>query len=505
MRTLILLAVCLYIGTAAVIAAGESRGGAIVPVEWQELHERWQSAMKELQIPGMAVVVVKGNEIVLLDALGVCDPQSQQRVEPRSPFYLASVTKSFTALGVAILVEEGKIKLDEPVKTYLPRFTLADEAAAADVTVRDLLAHRRGLDSSPIGAAEAYLGNITEDRYYRLLALAEPINEFRYTNLHYTLAGRIITAVTGQKWQDFLAERVFEPLGMVDSTCYASKLYANPLVAWPIEEKDGAWRRTALVKNDAVMHAAGGMGASAADLGNWLIFQLTGQTPDGKQLISPGLLEEVQTRQVVDQNSREELPDLKRDGYALGWFTGTFHEHRLLEHGGGYVGTSTVVSFMPDEQVGVAVLVNESVPNPIFTQLVSADVYGKLLGLTVTDLMPRMRDLAQRLRQRQAQVIELEWVPPTGASALSEPLAAYVGTYENPLFGEATISVQDGKLAFHVGQLPLRWHALGENRFRLEIPPGDVTEGAFQVTDDGTVTSLSVLTPEGKAEFTRKK
>ena len=134
--------------------------------------------MRELNAPGLSVVAVRGREVVLLDALGVCDPDSKQNVVPRSPFYLASVTKSFTALGVAVLVEEGKVKLDEPVRTYLPRFTLHDQELAAKITVRDLLSHRYGLDSQYISRAEAYLGNINDDRYYFLLGAVRPLGKF---------------------------------------------------------------------------------------------------------------------------------------------------------------------------------------------------------------------------------------------------------------------------------------------------------------------------------------
>ncbi|HEY2893471.1 MAG TPA: serine hydrolase [Pirellulales bacterium] len=215
----------------------------LVPSDWQDLHDRWQHAANELKVPGLAVVVVKRDHVVLLDAIGTCDPEAKQRVAPRSPFYLASVTKSFTALGIAILVEEGKVKLDEPVKSYLPRFTLADDEFAKKITVRDLLCHRYGLDSEPITMSEAYFGNITDERYYGLLKYVRHGNKFAYSNLHYTLLGRVIEAVSGKPWQEFLAERVFAPLEMRDSTCYASKLYANPLVAWPLVGKDGKWER----------------------------------------------------------------------------------------------------------------------------------------------------------------------------------------------------------------------------------------------------------------------
>ncbi len=474
----------------------------IVPADWQALHDRWQAAVKELRIPGLAVVAVKGGEVVLLDTIGVCDPIGNQPVTPRSPFYLASVTKSFTALGVAILVDEGKIKLDEPVKTYLPRFTLADKELAANISVRDLLSHRYGLDSSPISMAEAYFGNITEDRYYFLLQFVEPLGKFSYSNLHYTLAGRIIQAVSGKPWQDFLAERVFTPLGMRDSTCYASRLYANPMAAWPIVEDHGKWKVAPLVKNDAVMHAAGGMGASAADMSHWLRFQITGKTPSGQSLISPKLLRDVQTQQVVDGSSDSaKSSSIKRDGYSLGWFTGTFHGRRYLTHGGGYVGTATYVSFLPDDKLGVAVLMNEGSPNAMFPSVVASDVYGKLLGESLPDQLPRAREVAALVRQKMSERVELHWNEFASGAGLSQPIERYAGTYQSPFWGELHVSVADNKLVLRIGGLKLRGHGLGDDRLRLQLLPGDILEGSFRLNDAEQVTDMVVQTPEGEAEL----
>ena len=482
-------------------AAAADAGKTLVPADWKSLHERWQNAVDELNVPGLAIVAVEGDEVVLLDAIGHCDAQRKQPVAVRSPFYLASVTKSFTALGIALLVEQGKVKLDEPVQTYLPRFTLADPKLAETITVRDLLAHRQGLDSDPIGMAEAYFGNINDDRYYMLLGAVEPLGKFRYTNLHYTLAGRIIEAVSGQPWKDFLEQRVFRPIGMPDATCYASRLYANPLAAWPIVERDGELLRAQLVKNDQVMHAAGGMGASAADLGNWLRFQLTGKTPDGRQLVSPELLEQIHTRQVTDDRPGHPLPGFSRDGYALGWFTGSFRDHPMLEHGGGYVGTSTLVSFLPDDNIGVAVLVNESVPNVGLTQMVTDDVYSKLLGLSPQDLLAEVRQISERLRKRAAERVELTWEPPRVDNGLTQPIKAYVGTYRHPAWGDVVVTNSDEALRLKIGTLELRCHALGKDSLRIEISPGDVVEGRFETDDQGAVTRMVVETPDGDAEF----
>jgi CubicO group peptidase (beta-lactamase class C family) len=478
---------------------------AQVPDDWKSLHDRWQAAVDELKIPGLAVVVVKGDQTLLLDGLGVCDADGRTRVTPDSPFYLASVTKSFTALGVCILVEEGKVKLDEPVKTYLPRFTLHDSQQAAAITVRDLLSHRKGLDSSPISLAEAYFGNINDDRYYGWLASVRPRNKYSYSNLHYTLAGRIIEAVTGQSWKDFLAERVFAPLQMRDATCYASKLYANPLVAWPTIEQHGQWQRAPLVKNDAVMHAAGGMGCSAADMAQWMKFHLTGKTPDGKRLVSEAMLGEIHTRQAIEEKPRERPDGFIEDGYTLGWQHGKLGEHKLLCHGGGYVGTSTLVTIVPDAQVGVAVLMNESSPTGGFVTVVTADVLQKLLALPENDVLPKLREAVAKSRERMAKRTELTWDGAGDGSGLSKPVNHYAATYHSPKWGEVVVSAADGKLAVQIGTLIPRWQVLDKDRFRLEIAPGDVVQGRFKLDGEGKVVAVSFFTPVGNAEFTRAK
>ncbi len=500
MRLANVLALVALIASVHSVQAAEP--APVLSAEWRPLHDRWQAAMQELNIPGLAVVAVRGDEVVLLDTLGVCDPAGKQRVTPRSPFYLASVTKSFTALGVAILADEGKLKLDDPVKKYLPRFTLADKELAARVTVRDLLCHRHGLNSEPIAMSEAYFGNITEDRYYALLGFVESPGKFAYSNLNYTLAGRVIEAVTGKSWKDFLAERVFAPLQMQDATCYASQLYANPRVAWPIAEVNGKWQKASVVKSDAVMHAAGGMGASAQDMAHWLRFQLTGKTPSGADLISKAMLRDVHKQQVDDEEDGQGgPPGQTREGYSLGWFTGTYHGHQFLTHGGGYLGTATYVSFLPEKNVGVVVLMNEGPPNGMFPYVVANDVYGKLLAESLPDLLPEAREMAARSRQRMAERVELVWNGFAKGEGLSLPVDRYVGRFENAFWGDLTAKAADGGLTFQIGELTLRNHGLGDDKFRMEVPGGDVIEGRFLVNDQQEVEGLSVETPEGPTEF----
>lgn len=491
--------------SACLLAAGPALDVPIVPDDWKVLHDRWQAAMDELRIPGVAIVAVRDDQIVLLDALGACDPDGKQRVSTRSPFYMASTTKSFTALGVVLLAQDGKMRLDEPVKTYLPRFTLAEPKLAVTITVRDLLSHSYGLNNEIISIAEAYSGNITDDRFYRLLADVEPKGTFAYSNLHYTLAGRVIKSVSGQSWKDFLEDRVFRPLNMRDSTAYASRLYANPLAAWPIVETKGlVWELSPRIKNDVVMHAAGGIGASVADLGAWLRFQFTGNSADGIALVSPELLREYHTQQVESSRDGDNgPPGLKATGYALGWFSGTFGERPFLWHGGGYLGTSTLVSFFPQDKVGVAVVMNESAPNAGFVEVVASDVYGKLLGGPTLDLLPKLRESCAEWRKRQRENSEFAWEPPTTQNGLSREIERYVGIYENDDWGSLHVSNRDGQMALRLGGLELRCHALGKDCVKVELL-GDDMQAQFRSTADGKIDGIVTSTPAGDVVFRKQ-
>lgn len=185
----------------------------VVPEEFAPLRARWLRAMEKLDVPGVSIAAVRDGEIVYLDALGVRDDRGRP-VTTETGFYIASATKPFVAMAVLTLAQQGKVDLDAAVKTYLPRFQLADDTATREVTVRDLLCHRRGLNNGAIVFLDAYTGEITEDRYYHFLAEVSA-GDVAYTNVNFTLAGKVVEAVTGKNWQDYLKEAIFD--GHVDA------------------------------------------------------------------------------------------------------------------------------------------------------------------------------------------------------------------------------------------------------------------------------------------------
>ncbi len=476
---------------------------AIVPAEWQSLHDRWAAALAEFKIPGMAVAVVKDDKIVLLDAFGIRDPGTLAPVAIDSPFYIASSTKSFTAMAVSMLVDEGKLQLDDPVRRSLPRAELADPAVSESMTIRDLLAHRLGIDSGPIATCEAYTGLIDDERYYRLLKRVKPTKRFRYSNLNFTLAGRAIRAASGQTWQQFIAERIFKPAGMTHSYCLASRLYADPLAALPIVETDGKWQVARTQKTDATMHAAGGMGCSAADLGRWLRLNLNLGTIDGKRLLSEALAREMQSSQIRTEPGQEGSERYSVDGYGLGWFLGNYREHSTVHHFGGYTGARCHVSFMPRERIGVAVVINSSGPGTGLLDVVASEAYDKLLNLPSEDYLADFRKQVERARAQVSRRPSIEEQPPTSSEGLSRPIEAYVGDFCHEDYGTLHIAQVDGALSFNLGAHRPLVTRTTQDSLMANIVPGSRCKCEFEISPEGRVTSLLVRDFFGPIRFAR--
>jgi CubicO group peptidase (beta-lactamase class C family) len=185
----------------------------------QELDKYITQAMHDLEVPGLAIAVVKDDTVVLAKGYGVRKLGEPAPVDEHTLFMIASTTKAFTVASLAMLVDEGKLKWDDPVLRYLPTFQLCDPYVTRELTVRDLLTHRTGLDSvDALVIGSAY----SREEVLRRIRFLKPGSSFRsrfeYTNTMYIAAGQIIPAISGKSWDDFVRERIFRPLGMTDSS-----------------------------------------------------------------------------------------------------------------------------------------------------------------------------------------------------------------------------------------------------------------------------------------------
>jgi CubicO group peptidase (beta-lactamase class C family) len=491
------LAACLSVAGAS---AGEPP--RLAESEFKPLAARWKDAMEAFQVPGLSLVVVRGDEVIALDAMGVANVETGAKVTPDTIFYIASCTKTFNALSAVALAEDGSFDLDAPVQKYLPQLSLPDSELAAKLTPRDLLCHRYGLNSEDIVFLDAYSGEITDERFFRLLAGAEIAGEVTYSNIHFTLLGRALQAASGVKdWRDLLNDRILEPAGMTRTTGYADRIYQDKDVAMPHQQDGGKWFISPLRKSDRTMHAAGGLGSTARDLGQWLRLHLNAGRVDGEQIVSAAGLAEVLKEQSRLPQSRGQIR--VEDSFGLGWMKGTFRGHGpYYSHGGGYVGASAYIAFMPEQKIGMAVMANAGDVGKALVDLIAVDVFDRLLQIDPPD------DLLPGYKQRAGQYLARPSDRPAGENpaaardGLSLDAKAYAGRYAHPDFGTCEMRFADGKLVGRIGDLPLELFSTGKDAFEAMVTPGMSYQGRFEI-EGGRAARFLIERESGSKTFTR--
>jgi len=406
-------------------------------------------------------------------------------------------------MAACLLAAEDAVELDEPVLEYLPQLELRDPELTKSLTLRDLLCHRPGLESGPIVHRDAYSGQISDTLYFTLLRDAEIAHQVRYSNVHFTLAARVLEAVSGKKWQDLLAERLFAPLGMSRTTAYASAMYGEGEHADPMLRVDGAWTKSPLLKSDRTMHAAGGIGTTARDAARWLLFNAGGGALDGRQLLPKEIANEY-----FSQQSAHPRPSGRiriEEGFALGWNIGKYRERTrpYLFHGGGYVGAASYFCFLPVERIGVAVLVNTSEGGAYVATIVSIDVLDRLLGVTgQPDLLPTYEDGARK-RRESAPPRPSGANPARAAGGLTKAPEQYAGTYTHPLEGELEVRLEQGELRARNGDLPYALVSTGPDAFTAWVVPGMTATGRFELDSGGAVVAVELTADKITSRFRR--
>lgn len=303
-----------------------------------------------LGIPGLALGIVQGDQVVHLQGFGVAD-SSGRAVTPQTPFYIGSVTKGFTALAVLQLVEAGKIELDAPVRTYLPWFELADKEASAKITVRNLLNHTTGIStkdgnrflSSPQGLEETVRG-------LNIIQLTQPVGTtFQYSNLNYSIAGLIVEKVSGQSYADYVTQRIFKPLEMRHSYASRAPALADGLAAGYHYMFGHAFERDYPAPPSGVPE--GYLIASAEDMTHYAMAHLNdGRYGDTSVLSAQGIAE----------LHAPAIPAGGDQHYAMGWTVGTADGIPVIQHSGDSGNFHSIVVLMPDRGAGFVLLANAS-------------------------------------------------------------------------------------------------------------------------------------------------
>lgn len=443
------------------------------------------------EVPSVGIAIVHDGQRHAR-AFGYADRDRQVPATTQTGYYIGSNTKAFTGLAAAILAERGRIDLDAPLSTYLPEVKFNAPIDAQKVTLRLLLSHSAAIENNPVVFRTAFSGDHTSATLLQILNDTRPRTEgFRYDNLGYVIAGLALERVTGRTWQQLHEELIFEPLGMKRTTALMSEAQRAALAEPYDLNNNGEIELLSYRKNDQMMHAAGGTVTTPDDLTRWLEAQLTG-TP----AISATAIAETQQQQAAV----EPRGAFAGRGYGFGWFQGTHDGDAILYHGGGFEGWRSLFSLMPQEKIGVAVVTNSGVSNPV-TQLITSYAYDRLLGKS-NDYTAKLAKVRADLDARKSETAADTAQRAQRQSHLRHDLAAYVGRYENALYGTMEIEQRDGKLHASIGSMRAELEPYTEpETARVELDPAAGEVLRFVFSNDAAADALRYR----DEVFTRKR
>jgi CubicO group peptidase (beta-lactamase class C family) len=416
--------------------------------------QRVEQLRRDYGAPGVSIAIVESGKVTLAEGWGVRTIGGSDKVDADTIFATGSTGKAFTVAALAVLVEQGKIKWDDKVIDHMPDFRMWDSWVTREMTIRDLLVHRSGLG---LGAGDLlFVPNSTlsrKDTVHRLRYI-KPATSFRsayaYDNILYMVAGQLIEEVSGQTWEQFVKQHIYQPLGMNHSTVSDLELQATANRGKPHERSDGPIvglgtqqpldESAALAANAA---PAGGLAISANDMTRWLLTQVGhGKIPGGNnRLFSEANSAEMWTG-VTPQPISSRGPGFEAltpnfSNYALGWDVQDYRGAKLIWHGGAVFGSLTAVALLPDRDVGMFIAVNSGEG-----EIVRGLMYELLdhyLGLPAGQWPEKLHTWKINRLNEAAKAVTAQTTKPVGVGP-SLALDRYTGNFADPWYG--TIEVR---------------------------------------------------------------
>ena len=413
-----------------------------------------RQAMQTFDTPGMAVVVVQGDSVTT-HGYGVRKLGSSAKVDAHTIFPIGSNTKAFTAAALAILVDQGKLRWDDRVVDKLPGFRMYDAYASSEMTVTDLLTHRSGLG---LGEGDLMIFPSTDRTRAELvhaIRYLKPAHSFRggydYDNVLYIVAGQLVEAVSGQRWEDFVQQHILDPLAMHDSQVSIDARVADQvsLHAKNSTAVRGVGKQQVLttILNGSVFAPAGALQVSAADMGQWLKLQLRhGALADGKRVFSDAASQAMWTPQTLIPIRTAPAPialaQPQFDAYALGLEVQDYRGHTIVTHLGGVLGGISAVVIIPERHAAFAIMLNSEDVGALFAM--REHLLDSLLGLPAHDWIGSYKTVFDQLNADAMAALKANVASTHPERGPSLPLSGYAGVYRDPWYGTATIRGNTG-------------------------------------------------------------
>ena len=427
--------------------------GLFAQISSSSLDSLVTAALTTFDVPGIAVGIVKDGKIVHAKGYGVRSLSTGQPVNENTLFGIASNSKAFTCMALAMLADSGKLSWDDKVRKFIPEFKLYDPYVTEEFTIRDLVTHRSGLG---LGAGDLMFfpegGDFTVQDIINNLRFLKPVSSFRskyeYNNNLYIVAGEVIRRVSGLSWAEFIEQRIMKPIGFSLSKGAYNRVQNNLNIIdahAPVEGK------AVQIPHDwnAIANAAGGIMSNITDMAKWANFWLNdgGTLPNGKRLFSKRQLNELWRIQTPTTAAFGGPYNTGFSGYGLGWVITDVAGKKQVGHTGGLIGTVTQFTLIPELNLGIIVLTNQQ-QGAAFTAITNT-IKDSYLGYpnrnwlkTNGDRYLQNNALAKRITDSVYNLVNLQ--SKTKISAAEE--VAIAGNYKDDWMGNWIIEKKENKL-----------------------------------------------------------
>jgi len=402
--------------------------------------------LKDWKCVGVAIAVIQDGKVILSKGYGQRDQKHNLPVTPKTLFAIGSSTKSFTVTSLGVLADQGKLDWDKPVRDYLPEFRLMDQFATERMTPRDLVTHRSGL---PRHDLLWYNSPLTRAELFERLRYLEPSKDFRttfqYQNLMFMTAGYLAAHLSDMSWEAHVRKAIFEPLGMSKSNfsvtdSQKSDDYSLPYSVAKEEIVEIPFR------NIDQIGPAGSINSNVEDMARYVMMHMA----RGKGVLSARNANQMQSPQMSIAGPGTDK-ELGAQSYGMGFFLTSYRGHYLVHHGGNIDGFSALVTFMPQDNIGMIILTNQN--GSSLPTVLSYNVYDRLLGLDQIDWTRRMKDQQAKAKTAEDDAKKKGYTAQRSGTRPSHDLEEYAGEYEHPGYGVAKVAMENGALTFRFNGL----------------------------------------------------
>ena len=407
-----------------------------------------EKGLKDWQLPGLSVVIIKDGKIVLMKGYGVKSISTNEPVDENTLFFIASNSKLFTGTALAQLDYEKKLSLNDKITKYYPDYKLYEKTSTELVTIKDMLSHRIGTKTFQ-GDFTFWNSILSREEIMKRMRYLKPINPFRqdygYCNSCFMTAGQVIPKVTGRQWEDYITDSILRPLNMSNSYTKSNGIekkvknisvpyttsYSRTLKEVPYDHWDNLGPAASIVSN-------------VNDLSHWLLFQLDSGKYNGKEIMPWAVLQKTRDVNIITSSRKSSLYPIHFRGYGLGLNVADYNGRQVYWHTGGAAGMVSNVCFVPEEKLGIAILTNND--NQNFFECLRYQILDAYLGVPYVNRS--LQQLSGFNKGMNDQLAEIDGWKKTmedvmnGSDSVSKAGVKYkyAGTYSNQLYGTITIT-----------------------------------------------------------------